>query len=66
MSAATNVDDLKKRIEAKETSPRGGGSFIVNYAALNNGITNNDDQHDTANAASLKDLLKSEEENLQI
>ena len=63
-----NVDELKQRIEAKEsiTSSRGGGSFIVNYAALNNGITNNDDQNDTANADSLKDLLKSEEENLQI
>ena len=55
-----NVDDLKQRIEAKEsiTSSRGGGSFIVNYAALKNGITNNDDQNDTANADSLKDLLK--------
>ena len=37
----------------------------VNYAALNSGRIENNDQNDRANIDSLKDQLKIEEENLQ-
>ena len=37
----------------------------VNYAALNSGRIDNNDQNDSANMGSLKDQLKIEEENLQ-